>query len=94
MEKTLERVWIFWALKASEVITYGLIRTQHTGNRSGFAYLVETLDHQDGCISRQRQDLGSVGFIFERFCQFVDELVQIEILGLELLRAGEGKYDI
>ena len=35
-----------------------------------------------------------MGLLCERFRQFVDELVQIEIAGLQLLHAGEGEYDI
>lgn len=80
-------------LKFLDDMTWSLIRTRHLGRRYYFTHFVETFDYQHRDISRQLQDLVPLGFVDERFHQFLAELVRIEISDLELLNIREGEND-
>ena len=82
------------ALKGSENITWMMIRTCYPGTRPDLTYFVETFDYQHRNVPCQLQNLVPFGIIGERFCEFLDQLIQIELSGLELPQIREGEQDI
>ena len=70
------------------------MRTRHPRAPPDLAYFVEALDYQFRVVSRQLLDFDPLGLIDERFCQSLEEFVQIEISIFELFCIGEGEHDI
>lgn len=71
-----------------------MVKTWHPGARSNFTHPVETLNYHHHDVSCQLQDLIPLRIDRERFRHFLDQLVQIELSGVELLRVREGEHDI
>ena len=70
------------------------MRTRQLGVRSNFTHPVETLDYQYRVVSCQLQDFVPPGLVDECFRQVLDELIQIEVSILELLRIQKGERNV
>ena len=73
----------------------GVIRTCYPGTSgSDLTYFVDAFDYQHRDVPRQLQDLVPLRIIGETFCEFLDQLIQIELSGLELFQIREGEHEI